>query len=290
MTMTQLNTIPGGKPLRKHILTGDVLFAVWLPSLHSIWRTSISLALSLCILTWIIPHGLNVTNATPHSIYSVAPGNLCKLSEINVSFVHFFAADSFRPFILDLCVSVDLPPPFNVCSFRLCCVSLALLCCVSLALKMARKKMCPKTLKKKKKSSGHGSRPPAIPTGTAPPNLPQAPVGQVTQNTLGTSSHHRNQKLNQWDVKRMKNALEELHYWEDCRVRMGLKNLEMSKAQIAKKYGLSLSTFGNHTLGKVQGYEHHSGGARQPRVLSADKQLICFSTNTLFGVHVEKLI
>ena len=150
--------------------------------------------------------------------------------------------------------------------------------------------MCPKTLKKKKKSSGHGSRPPAIPTGTAPPNLPQAPVGQVTQNTLGTGSHHRNQKLNQWDVKRMKNALEELHYWEDCRVRMGLKNLEMSKAQIAKKYGLSLSTFGNHTLGKVQGYEHHSSGARQPRVLSAGKQLICFSTNTLFGVHVEKLI
>ena len=128
-------TIPGGKLLRKHILTGDVLFAVWLPSLHRIWRTSISLALSLCILTWIIPHGLNVTNATPHSIYSVAPGNPCKLSEINVSFVHFFAADSFRPFIL--CVSVDLPPPFNVCSFRLCCVLLALLCCVSLALKMA---------------------------------------------------------------------------------------------------------------------------------------------------------
>ena len=81
-------------------------------------------ALSLCILTWIIPHGLNVTNATPHSIHSVAPGNPCKLSEINVSFVHFFAADSFRPFIF--CVSVDLPPPFNVCSFRLCCVSLAL--------------------------------------------------------------------------------------------------------------------------------------------------------------------
>ena len=78
----------------------------------------------LCILTWIIPHGLNVTNAEPHSIYSVVPGNPCKLSEINVSFVHFFAADSFRPFIL--CVSVDLPPPFNACSFRLCCVSLAL--------------------------------------------------------------------------------------------------------------------------------------------------------------------
>ena len=166
MTMTKLNTIPGGKLLRKHILTGDVLFAVWFPSLHRIWRTSISLALSLCISTWIIPHGLNVTNATPNSIYSVAPGNPCKLSEINISFVHFFAADSFRPFIL--CVLVDLPPPFNVCSFRLCCVSLALLCCVLLALKMARKKLCPRTPKKKKKSSCHGGRPPAIPTAAAP--------------------------------------------------------------------------------------------------------------------------
>ena len=62
----------------------------------------------------------------------------------------------------------------------------------------------------------------------------------------------------------MKNALEEWRYWEDRRVRMGLKNLEMSKAQIAKKYGLSRSTFGNCMLGKVHGYEHHSGRARQP--------------------------
>ena len=81
-----------------------------------------------------------MTNATPHSIYSMAPGNPCKLSEINVSFVHFFAADSFRPFIL--CVLVALPPPFNVCSFRppfnVCSFRL---CCVSLALKMAQKKI-----------------------------------------------------------------------------------------------------------------------------------------------------
>ena len=80
---------------------------------------------------------------------------------------------------------------------------------------------------------------------------------------------HRNQKLNQWDVEKMKNALEEWCYWEDRRVKMGLKHLDMSKAQIAKRYGLSPSTFWNHMLGKVQGYEHCSGGARQPRVLSA---------------------
>ena len=80
---------------------------------------------------------------------------------------------------------------------------------------MARKKLCPGTAKKKKKSSDHGSRPPAIPIGAAPPNLPQAPVGQVTQNTLGTDSQCHNQKLNHWVVQKMKNALEEWHYWED---------------------------------------------------------------------------
>ena len=81
---------------------------------------------------------------------------------------------------------------------------------------MARKKMCPRTPKKEKKSSSCGGCPPAIPTGAAPPNLPQAPVGQATQNTSGTDSHHRNQKLNQWVVQKMKNALEEWHYWEDA--------------------------------------------------------------------------
>ena len=165
--------------------------------------------------------------------------------------LYIFLLQTVLDLLFYLCVLVDLPPPFNVCSFRLCCVLLALLCCVSLALKMAQKKLCPGTPKKKQKSPGHGSRPPAIPTGTAPPNLPQGPVGQVTQNTLGTSSHHCNQKLNQWDVERMKNALEEWRYWEECRVRMGLKHLEMSKAQTAKKYGLSPSTFGNCMLGKV---------------------------------------
>ena len=123
-----------------------------------------------------------------------------------------------------------------------------------------------------------------------PPHLPQGMNVQQIQNTAGTDSHHRNQKLNQWDVDRMKNVLEEWCYWKDRRVRCGLKNLEMSKTQIAKKYGLSLSTFRNHTLGKVQGYQHWSGVARQPRVLSADNQPICFSTDTLFGVHVGKLI
>ena len=91
-----------------------------------------------------------------------------------------------------------------------------LLFCVPLALKMAQKKLCPRTPKKKKKSSGCGSCPPAILTAAAPQNLPQGPVEQVTQNTSGTNSHHCNQKLNQWVVQKMKNALEEWHYWEDA--------------------------------------------------------------------------
>ena len=116
---------------------------------------------------------------------------------------------------------------------------------------MAQKKLCPRTPKKKKKTPSRGGHPPAILTATALKNLPQGPVAQPTQNTSGMGSHHHNQKLNLWDVERMKNALEEWHYWEDCRVRMGLKHLETSKAQIAKKYGLSPSTFGNCMLGKV---------------------------------------
>ena len=124
MNMTLLSTVPDGKPLRRLTLTRDALFAVWLPSLHSIWRPSISLELSLCILTWIIPHGLNMTNATPHFIFSVGPGNPCRLSEINISYIYFSAADSFRPF--PLCVSLAFPVPCFACQCSLFCVSLAL--------------------------------------------------------------------------------------------------------------------------------------------------------------------
>ena len=59
-------------------------------------NNSISLALILCILTWTIPHGLNVTNAIPPFIYSVGPGNLFKLSDPNIFFVHSFVVGSFR--------------------------------------------------------------------------------------------------------------------------------------------------------------------------------------------------
>ena len=124
--------------------------------------------------------------------------------------------------------------------------------------------MCPGTPIMKNNSPGNGSPPPVIPTAADPTNLPQGPVRQSTQNTLGTGSHHRNQKLIQWDDENIKNALQEWCYWEERRIRMALKHLEMSKVEIAKKYGMSPSTFGNHTLGKVKGYKHCSSGARQP--------------------------
>ena len=95
----------------------------WRCIVCSIWRTSISLSMSLCNLTWIIPHGLNVTNGTPHP----TPHGIWESLQVvrNKHFLcTFFAADSFRHFILY--VLVALPPPFNVYSFRLCCVLLAL--------------------------------------------------------------------------------------------------------------------------------------------------------------------
>ena len=74
---------------------------------------------------------------------------------------------------------------------------------------MAQKKLCPGTLKKKKMTPGRDSHPPAILTAALPLHLQEGMNVQMTQNTAGTSSHHCNQKLNQWDVDRMKNALEE---------------------------------------------------------------------------------
>ena len=59
-------------------------------------NNSISLGLNLFILIWIIPPGLNVTNAIPPFIYSVGPGNQFMLSDPNVFFVLFFVVDSFR--------------------------------------------------------------------------------------------------------------------------------------------------------------------------------------------------
>ena len=80
----------------KFILTGGALSAAWWPCPLFTLNNSISLALNLCILTWTTPHGLNVTNAIPPFIYSVEPGNLFRLSDPDVFFVHSFVVSSFR--------------------------------------------------------------------------------------------------------------------------------------------------------------------------------------------------
>ena len=95
--------------------------------------------------------------------------------------------------------------------------------------------MCPNMPGKKK--SPHRGRPSGRPADSQ--NLTASPPQAIQPDTTGTGSHHKYLKLNQWKVKNIKAALE-----------------EKSKAAIAKKYGLSPSTFGNRTFGRVQGYEH----------------------------------
>ena len=94
--LIQHSMTPGHRPWKKFILTGGALSPAWWPCPPFTLNNSISLALILCILTWTTPHGLIVTNAIPPFIYSVEPGNLFKLSDPNVSFVHSFVVGSFR--------------------------------------------------------------------------------------------------------------------------------------------------------------------------------------------------
>ena len=96
-------------------------------------NNSISLALILCILTLITPHGLNVTNTKPPFIYCVGPGNLFKLSDPNVFFVHSFDVGSFR---------YPLPSPCHLISISILFPQF---------LKMGRKLLCPDDKSPKKK-------------------------------------------------------------------------------------------------------------------------------------------
>ena len=84
-----MDMTPGHKQWKKFTLTGDALYAAWWPSPPFTLNNSISLGLNLFILIWIIPPGLNVTNATPPFIYSVGPGNQFMLSDPNIFFLLF---------------------------------------------------------------------------------------------------------------------------------------------------------------------------------------------------------
>ena len=95
----------GIKQWRKSTLTGDALSVALLLSPHNIWSFSTFLALRVFIMTLMVPLGLNVTNATPHSIYNVGHGSQKLLSRQNASCAHFTAVDSSRS--RSKCVGVE---------------------------------------------------------------------------------------------------------------------------------------------------------------------------------------
>ena len=120
-----------------------------------IWNNSISLGLNLCILIWITPPGLNVTNAIPPFIYSVGPGNQFMLSDPNIFFVLFFVVDSFRsPCRLFFSYSPPFPMSlvFQIPSLPLPCHLCFVYVSQSFDFKMGHKWMCPDSDKKKKDS------------------------------------------------------------------------------------------------------------------------------------------
>ena len=144
---------PGHKQWKKFTFTGDALSAAWWPCPPFTWNNSISLGLNLFILIWIIPIGLNVTNAIPPFIYSVGPGNQFMLSDPNVFFVLFFVVDSFRlpcrlffsyspPFPMSLMFQIpSLPLPCHLCFVNVS---------QSFDFKMGRKRMCPDSTKRRR--------------------------------------------------------------------------------------------------------------------------------------------
>ena len=110
--MTPLCMMQGIKQWNKSTLTGDALCIALLLSPHNIWSVNTFLALIVSIMTLMVPLGLNVTNATPHSIYNVGHGSQKLLSRPSTSCVLFTAIDSSN------CVGFD--------SILLCNVSLAI--------------------------------------------------------------------------------------------------------------------------------------------------------------------
>ena len=150
-----MDMTPVHKQWKKFTLTGDALSAAWWPCPLFIWNNSIYLGLNLCILIWITPPGLNVTNAIPPFIYSVGPGNLFKLSDPNVFFVLFFVVDSFRS-PCHLCCSYSPPFPmslvFQIPPHHSPC-HLCFVLSQSFDFKMGHKRMCPASDKKRKKTS-----------------------------------------------------------------------------------------------------------------------------------------
>ena len=233
--LIQHSMTPGHRPWKKFILTGGALSAAWWPFPPFTLNNSISLALILCILTWTTPHGLNVTNAIPPFIYSVQPGNLFKLSDPNVFFVHSFVVGSFR-----------YPTP-SPC--RLIYISILF----PQFFKMGRRPLCPDDKKPQKKKKGKKSE--------------TDETKRHSSDNRGGSTH-RNERIGLFTADSMSQCITEIKEVEAEAARTG-KPPKFSRNQISKKYGLSPSTVSKRMTGKVVGMGPQVGGVRRGRIFQA---------------------
>ena len=143
-----------------------------------------SLALSLCILTWTTPNGLNVISSTPHSTYNVVPGSHWPLSGTSTSFALFSAADSFNT---STCRSMLLDYPLPSRPSWIILVSLetqsektcSRFTSVLLVLKMARKQLC------QDRDNGTPAKGKKKPPAAAAKKHHHQPRQQVKQCTMG---------------------------------------------------------------------------------------------------------
>ena len=244
-----MDMTPGHKQWKKFTLTGDALSAAWWPCPLFIWNNSIYLGLNLCILIWITPPGLNVTNAIPPFIYSVGPGNLFKLSDPNVFFVLFFVVDSFRS-PCHLCCSYSPPFPMSLV-FQIpphhspCCLCFVL--SQSFDFKMGRKRMCPDSDKKRKKTS------------------PKRHTDEQKKDR--GDSAHANTRIGLFTAEQMKACIDEIKEVEQKAKDEGNKP-KFSRNQLCAKHGISPSSVSKRMTGKVKGYGPQLGGARRGKILS----------------------
>ena len=225
---------PGHRPWKKFILTGGALSAAWWPCPLFTLNNSISLALNLCILTWTTPHGLNVTNAIPPFIYSVEPGNLFRLSDPNVFFVHSFVVSSFRY------------PPLSPCR-------LIYFILFPQFFKMGRRPLCPDDKTPKKKKKGKKSE--------------TDETKRHSSDDRGGSTH-RDQRIGLFTADSMTQCIAEIREVEAEAARTG-KPPKLSRNKISKKYGLSPSSVSKRMTGKVLGMGPQVGGARRGRIFQA---------------------
>ena len=229
---------PGHKQWKKYTLTGDALSATWWPCPPFTWNNSISLALNLSILTLIIPPGLNVTSATPPSIYSVGPGNLFMLLDPDIFCAPSSVVDSFRS-PCHLCFRYpSLPSPCHLCFVYLS---------QSFDFKMGHKHMCLDSDKKKKKKSPKQH--------------------SETGKKDWRDSTHAGKWIGLFKAEDMKACMDKSKVVEQEAKDQG-KKPKFSRNEICAKNGISPSSLSKWMTRKVKGYGPQLGGARRGKILS----------------------